>query len=149
MLSFISVCLSKRSETGRKFGKDFKLSDNFQMAALIPKPVQISEWFLIFSVTALRLCEILQEGILSLKATFTYAWSGDGRILTFPLRYRGYVHTYAERTPADLPSLEGKDGMERAVSNQTRKIGCSTHLLRSGFCSRSASAPRPRMCEHM
>ena len=24
--------------------------------------------------------------------------SGGGRILTFPLRYRGYVHTYAERT---------------------------------------------------
>ena len=78
MLSFISVCLSKRSETGRKFGKDFKLSDHFQMAALMPRPVQISEWFLIFSVTALRLCEILQEGILSLKATFTYAWSGCG-----------------------------------------------------------------------
>ena len=30
-----------------------------------------------------------------------------------------------------------------------RKIGCWTHLLRSGFCPRSASAPRPRMCERM
>ena len=75
--------------------------------------------------------------------------SGGGRILTFPLRYRVYVHTYAERTRADLPFLGDNDGLERAVSKRTRQIGCWTHFLRSGFCSRSASAPRPRMCEHM
>ena len=76
--------------------------------------------------------------------------SGGGRILTFPLRYRGYVHTYAERTRAELPFLEDNDdGLERAVLKRTRQIGCWTHFLRSGFCSRSASAPRPRMCEHM
>ena len=50
--------------------------------------------------------------------------SGDGRILTFPLRYRGYVHTYAERTRADLSFLEDEDGLEGAVSERTRKIGC-------------------------
>ena len=75
--------------------------------------------------------------------------SGNGRISTFPLRYRRYVHTYAERTRADLPFLKDNVGLEREVSNRTRKIGCRTHLLRSGFCSRSASAPRPRMCERM
>ena len=72
-----------------------------------------------------------------------------------PLRHRGagrmgmFTHVYAVRTRADLPFLEDKDGLERAVSKRTRKIGCWTHLLRSGFCSRSASAPRPRMCECM
>ena len=60
--------------------------------------------------------------------------SGDGRILTLPFRYRGYIHTYAERTRADLPFLEDNDGLERAVSKRTRKIGCWTHFLRSGFC---------------
>ena len=74
---------------------------------------------------------------------------GGGRILKFPLRYRGYVHTYAERTRADLPFLEDNDGLERAVSKQTRQIGCWTHFLRSGFWPRSATAPRPRMCERM
>ena len=66
--------------------------------------------------------------------------SGDGWILTFPLRYCGYVHTYAMQTQADLPFLGDKDGLERAVSKWTRKIGCWTHLLRSRFCSRSATA---------
>ena len=46
--------------------------------------------------------------------------SGGGRILIFPLRYRGYVHTYAERTRADLPFLEDNDGLERAVSKRAR-----------------------------
>ena len=36
--------------------------------------------------------------------------SGGGRILIFPLRYRGY----------DLPFLEDNDGLERAVSKRTR-----------------------------
>ena len=76
-------------------------------------------------------------------------WSGDRRILTFPLRYRGYVHTYAERTRPDLPFLEDRDVLECAISKWTQKIGCWTHLLRSGFCSRSASVPWPRMCERM
>ena len=70
--------------------------------------------------------------------------SGDGWILTFPLRYHGYVHTYAEWKRsvrrADLPFLEHKDGLEHAVSKRTWKIGCWTHLLQSGFCSRSAAA---------
>ena len=55
----------------------------------------------------------------------------------------------AERTRADLPFIEDTDGLERSVSKWTRKIGCWTHLLQSGFYYRSASAPRPRMCEHM
>ena len=55
----------------------------------------------------------------------------------------------AERTRADLPFLEDNDGLERAVSKQRRQIGCWNHFLRSGFCSRSATAPRPRMCERM
>ena len=60
-----------------------------------------------------------------------------------------YVHTCAERTRADLPFSEDKDGLERAVLKRTWKIGCWTHFLRSGFCSRSASALRPRICECM
>ena len=36
---------------------------------------------------------------------------------------------------ADLPFLEDKDGLECAVSKRRLKIGCWTHLLRSGFCS--------------
>ena len=72
--------------------------------------------------------------------------NGDRRILTFPLRYRGYVHTCAERTQADLPFLEDKDGLEHVVSKRTRKIGCWTHWLRRGFCSRSASTPRVNAC---
>ena len=55
----------------------------------------------------------------------------------------------AERTRADPPFLEDKDGLGRAVSRWTRKMGCWTHLLRRGFCSRSAFAPRPRMCKRM
>ena len=47
-------------------------------------------------------------------------WSGGGWILIFPLRYRGYVHTYAERTRADLPFLEDNDGLERAVSKRAQ-----------------------------
>ena len=62
------------------------------------------------------------------------------QILTFPLRHRGYVHTYAGRTRTDLPFPEDKDGSERTVSKRVRKIGCWTHLLRSGFCSRTAIA---------
>ena len=49
----------------------------------------------------------------------------------------------------DLSFVEDEDGLEHAVSKQTRKIGCWSHLLWSGFWSRSASAPRPRMCECM
>ena len=37
--------------------------------------------------------------------------SGGGRIVTFPLRHRGCVHTYPERTWADLPFL-GTRGFE-------------------------------------
>ena len=75
--------------------------------------------------------------------------SGGGRVLTLLLSYRGYVHTYAEWARANLPFIEDTDGLERAVSKQTRKIGCSTHLLRSGFCSCPGSAPPPRrpICE--
>ena len=103
-----------------------------------------------------------------LKAMFTHARSGDRRIFTFPLRYLGYVHTYAVRTWADLPFLEDKDGWERAVLKRMRKIGCWTHLLRSGvllplrLCSATVyvwthvmicveanflPASAPRMCE--
>ena len=66
--------------------------------------------------------------------------NGGGQILTFPLRHRGYVHTYAGRTRTDLPFPEDKDGSERTVSKRVRKIGCWTHLLRSGFCSHTAIA---------
>ena len=45
----------------------------------------------------------------------------------------------AERMLADLPFLEDNDGLERAVSKRTQQIGCWTHFLRSGFCSRSAT----------
>ena len=65
------------------------------------------------------------------------------------LRHRGYVYTYAERTRTDLPIFGNKDGLEREVSKRTRKIVCWTHLLRSEICPRSASAPRPRLCERM
>ena len=93
--------------------------------------------------------QVISNHDIDSKATFTHARSGGGRILIFPLRYRGCVHTYAERTRADLPFLEDNDGLEHAVSKRARYIGCWTHFLRSGFCSRSASAPRPRMCERM
>ena len=43
----------------------------------------------------------------------------------------------------------GQRWFRARLSKRTWKIGCRTHLLRSGFYSRSASAPRPRMCERM
>ena len=55
---------------------------------------------------------------------FTHTRSGRGRICHF---------------------FDNIDGLEGAVSKRTGKIGCWTNLLRSGFCSRSASAPR-RVC---
>ena len=80
--------------------------------------------------------------VLTLKATFAYARSGWGA------ETGGFWHsrsatvgmfTYTQMQ-ADLPFLEDKDGLGRAVSKRTRKIGCWTHLLRRGFCFRSATA---------
>ena len=67
--------------------------------------------------------------------------SGGGQILTFPLRRRGYVHTYMEQTLADLPFLGGKDGLERAVSKLTRKIELGVGPICCG--ADFASAPPP------
>ena len=51
----------------------------------------------------------------------------------------------AERTRVDLPFLEDKDGLERAVSKRTQKIGCWTQFLWSGFCSHPPPL-RDRVC---
>ena len=73
------------------------------------------------------------------KGTLTWLRSGDRRILPFPLRHNGHVHTYVEQTRADLPFVDDKGGLEHTVSKQMHKIGCWTHLLQSGFCFHSAS----------
>ena len=77
--------------------------------------------------------KIIFDHLIALSYVHTCAGrlrSGGGRILTFPLRYRRYVHTYTERTRADLPFLEDNDGLKRAVSKRTRQIGCGTQFLR-------------------
>ena len=81
-----------------------------------------------------------------LKAMFTHARSGDRRIFTFPLRYLGYVHTYAVRTWADLPFLEDKDGWERAVLKRMRKIGCWTPFVAERGFAPSPPLLRDRVC---
>ena len=66
--------------------------------------------------------------------------SGDGRILTFQLRYRGYVHTYAERTRADLPFLEDTEMVWSARFRSGRgKLGVGPICCGADF----APAPPP------
>ena len=89
-------------------------------------------------------CQIRKEIDLTLKLCSHMCWAvAERRRADFDIP----AHMYAEWRQADLPFLEDKDGLERAVSKWTRKIGCWTHLLRSRFCSRSASTPR--MCERI
>ena len=86
-----------------------------------------------------------------LNATFTYARSGCGAETGRFWHFRCATAVMSIHTRSggrvDLPFLEDNDGLGRVVSKRTRKIWCWTHLLRIGFRSRSASAPRTRMCE--
>ena len=96
------------------------------------------------------------------------SWGG-GRILTFPLRYRGYVHTYAERTRngrgADGSAISwgqwwfGARGFEADAANWVLDPFLAGRILlplRDRACvntcndlcwSQFSARLRPRMCE--
>ena len=87
-------------------------------------------------------------------STFTYARSGYGA------ETGGFWHFRSATTGMSTHTRSRRGRIchllrtkmvlrEGAVSKPTRKIRYWTHLLRSGFCPRSASTPRPRMCERM